>query len=915
MATLLPSLSSDEEDNVPANGKKEIIESDDDGDSSDDEVNEDFEFGGLLGEDDDGGVFSGGNGSNTWSYKSALHLLEQNDAMGADGQMKPARMDVASIIAAARSNMKKSTDETNISSSKETEETESSSVEESDDEINDEDGGGSGSDSDGSANNESSSEDDSEDDEVDDAHIASNEMEDDMLKKREQTLSKRAALKLKLKGKQEEKEKLESEVNEGDNNEDEGGVNSESENDEGESSSDEEEEVLDDEAKKEAEKAAAYFESSGKNDSEEDKIEVFAQLPLCRPLLRGAAAMGFVTPTPIQASVIPVALAGRDVCASAVTGSGKTAAFLLPMMERIIQRRSSKVAAIKALILTPTRELAAQCLGMLTAIGRYTDLRATLIVGGAKNLKSQSAELRARPDFVVATPGRLLDHLTNTAGVDLEDLEFLVLDEADRLLDLGFQDEIHEIVKQCPTERQTLLFSATMSTKVDDLVKLSLKRPTRVHVTNRKNGDTGVEVALRLEQEFVRVRPSNEGVPREAMLLAMLTRTFKSKSIVFIDTKVGAHRLMIIAGLCGIQCAELHGNLTQIQRLTALEKFREGDVDVLFATDLAARGLDITGVDAVINFEMPSNVDTYVHRIGRTARAGRGGQACTLIGEGRRHLMKDVIKDAEQKSRQHGKTSSTGVVRSRTVPPAVVSHFVAKIASLEPHIEEVLAAEVVAKMDRIADMEAMRVTNIIQHSDDIKARPQREWFASHEKKMSAKEAALEKQQMIAEKVGTGTHRMTRKKRRAREAREDMLEAQEEMNREREESGKQPKRTITDKSIKTSARAQKKKMDNQQNEEYGKSVQDEDRAQKAKQKAKLSQEKKKRKGAFASDAMGDGDLFADEKVTFAKKKAKQDDVPAKSSYSFDGFDPEKRGLKKSSKKSNKGFKSKGKHKRR
>ena len=203
------------------------------------------------------------------------------------------------------------------------------------------------------------------------------------------------------------------------------------------------------------------------------------------------------------------------------------------------------------------------------------------------NTTSQAAELRTRPDIVVATPGRLLDHITNSQGVDLDDLEFLILDEADRLLDLGFQDEVHEIIKSCPTERQTMLFSATMSTKVDELIKLSLKRPVRIQATDkRKKGveapsNNGVEVAPRLEQEFVRVRAGNEGVNREAMLLALLTRTFKNRVIVFFDTKSAAHRLMVICGLCGIKCAELHGNLTQVQRLEALEAFREGSVNVL----------------------------------------------------------------------------------------------------------------------------------------------------------------------------------------------------------------------------------------------------------------------------------------------------------------------------------------------
>jgi len=297
--------------------------------------------------------------------------------------------------------------------------------------------------------------------------------------------------------------------------------------------------------------------------------------------LKGIAAMGFVQPTPIQAAVIPLALAGKDVCASAVTGSGKTAAFLLPLLERLLYHATSSSQAV---ILTPTRELAAQCLGMMTTLAQFTKLQATLIVGGAKNVNAQAAELRSRPDVIVATPGRLLDHVLNSPGVTLQDVEFLVLDEADRLLDLGFQEEVHEIVRACPIQRQTLLFSATMNTKVDDLVRLSLKRPVRVRIsnTNEKN-----QVAPRLEQEFVRVRAGNEGINREGMLLALLTRTFTGQTIVFFDTKATAHRLMILCGLCGIHCTELHGNLTQPQRLTALEDFRQGHVDVLLATDLA----------------------------------------------------------------------------------------------------------------------------------------------------------------------------------------------------------------------------------------------------------------------------------------------------------------------------------------
>ena len=527
---------------------------------------------------------------------------------------------------------------------------------------------------------------------------------------------------------------------------------------------------------------------------------------------------------------------------------------------------------------------------------------------------TQAAELRTRPDIVVASPGRLLDHLTNSQGVDMDDLEFLVLDEGDRLLDLGFQDEVHEIVKSCPSERQTMLFSATMSTKVDELIKLSLKRPVRISATDKskKTGkstsNNGVEVAPRLEQEFVRIRAGNEGVNREAMLLALLTRTFNKRAIVFFDTKSMAHRLMIVCGLCGIKCAELHGNLTQVQRLEALEAFREGSVDVLLCTDLAARGLDIPGVEAVINFEMPTQVETYVHRIGRTARAGRGGKSCTLIGEGRRYLMKEVIKDAEEKNRKQKQKDGSkveGVIRSRTIPHAVIAHFVAKINSLEQHIKEVMDAEAVARLDRITEMEVMRAKNLIENSDEIKKRPKKEWFASNKQKLSVKEATAERKRQMEEKVGTGKHRMTRKKRRAQEARAMLLEAQEEAAEMEQQTGKRSKKLFTDAEIKGSARATKRKDAEREKMLSGRSLNDED--------VRKERKRKQRQKAAESDAPGDGGLFAEERVAFANKPTKEAaETPVKSSYFFKEYDPNK---KKGKKKAHHAFKSRSKYKRR
>ena len=284
--------------------------------------------------------------------------------------------------------------------------------------------------------------------------------------------------------------------------------------------------------------------------------------------------------------------------------------------------------------------------------------------------------------------------------------------------------------------------------------------------------------------------------------------------------------------------------------------------------------------------------------------------------------MKEVIRDAEQKRRMVEETtdpkqnskSSTGAIRSRTVPPAVVMHFTAKILSLEPHVKEVLAAEAVARMDRIAEMEAIKAQNIIEHWDEIKARPQREWFASNKEKMSAKEAAAMKQQLIVEKVGTGKHRMTRKKRRMREAKEDLLEMEREARDTMEETGQRSKKVMTQSAMKSTAKSHKRQISEKLKEKESLSVYDEEIERQVKKAKEIEKSKmKKRKGAFASDALGDESLFDESKVLHSKKQAASE-KPLKSSYDFKGYDPD--GPKRKHKKrGNNQFKSKSKYKRR
>lgn len=448
----------------------------------------------------------------------------------------------------------------------------------------------------------------------------------------------------------------------------------------------------------------------------------FMELNLSRPLLRACEALGYTKPTPIQAACIPLALTGRDICASAITGSGKTAAFALPALERLLFR-PKRVKAVRVLILTPTRELAVQVHSMIEKIAQFTDIRCCLIVGGLST-KVQEVALRSMPDIVVATPGRMIDHLRNSMSVDFEDLAVLILDEADRLLELGFSAEIHELVRLCPKRRQTMLFSATMTEEVDELIQLSLVKPLRL------SADPSAKRPATLTEEVVRIRRMRES-NQDAVLLALCSKTFTSKVIIFSGTKDAAHRLKIIFGLAGYKAAELHGNLTQVQRLDALELFRRQEVDFLIATDVAARGLDIIGVQTVINYACPRDLTSYVHRVGRTARAGREGCAVTFVTDNDRSLLKAIAKRAGSK------------LKSRIVAEQSIIKWSKLIEGMERQVAAILREEREERALRKAEMVATKAENLIAHKDDIFSRPKRTWFVTEkEKKLAAKAAKV-----------------------------------------------------------------------------------------------------------------------------------------------------------------------------
>ncbi|MDD5404453.1 MAG: DEAD/DEAH box helicase [Sulfuricella sp.] len=349
----------------------------------------------------------------------------------------------------------------------------------------------------------------------------------------------------------------------------------------------------------------------------------FEDLGLCPEILRAVIEQGYTEPTPIQAQAIPVVLQGRDIMAGAQTGTGKTAGFTLPLLHRLAAHASTSTSParhpIRALILTPTRELAAQVEESVRAYGKYLPLKATVIYGGV-NMNPQIDALRAGVDIVVATPGRLLDHVQQKS-INLSKVEFLVLDEADRMLDMGFLPDLRRIMNLLPPQRQSLLFSATF---VDEIKRLSdslLRDPVLIEVARRNTAaETVTQVAHPVDQA------------RKRELLSHLIKTQDLRQVlVFVRTKHGADRLAHQLERDGILAAAIHGDKSQPQRTKALSDFKEGTVRVLVATDVAARGIDIDQLPHVFNFEMPNSPEDYIHRIGRTGRAGSQGDAISLV--------------------------------------------------------------------------------------------------------------------------------------------------------------------------------------------------------------------------------------------------------------------------------------------
>ncbi len=371
--------------------------------------------------------------------------------------------------------------------------------------------------------------------------------------------------------------------------------------------------------------------------------EMFGQLELDKKIVSALTAMGFEEPSPIQAATIPLVLEGHDVIGQAQTGTGKTAAFGIPLVQSITDFRH-----IQALIMTPTRELAIQVAEEVGKIGRLRRVRALPVYGG-QPIERQIRALKNNVQIVIGTPGRLIDHI-NRGTIHLEHIKFLVLDEADEMLDMGFVDDMEEIMRSLPSERQTLLFSATMPRPILSLTKKYMKAPKNVAVSREE-----LTVPL-IEQYYYETKDKVEGLCR------LLDTEIDGKLIIFCRTKKGVDDLSIALSSRGYMAEGLHGDLSQNQRDRVMRKFREGSIDILIATDVAARGIDIDNITHVVNFDIPQDPESYVHRIGRTGRAGNTGVAMTFITPREFRQLKLIERMAKTKIQRRQLPTAANVI-------------------------------------------------------------------------------------------------------------------------------------------------------------------------------------------------------------------------------------------------------------
>ena len=405
----------------------------------------------------------------------------------------------------------------------------------------------------------------------------------------------------------------------------------------------------------------------------------FAELGLAPPILQALDEMGYQIPTPIQKQAIPLVVAGRDLMAQAQTGTGKTAAFALPLLQKMLPHANTSASParhpVRALVLAPTRELAMQVHESVVAYSKHLPLRSTVVYGGV-DMKPQEAMLKGGVEVLVATPGRLLDH-AGSKVVHLSQVQFLVLDEADRMLDMGFLPDLKRILDLLPSKRQTLLFSATFDDSIVGLARSFLQNPLKVEVARKNTAAETVEQVVHMVKEDDKL---------DALVQVVKARDI-SQALVFTRTKIAADKLGRRLLKRGIQAAIIHGDKAQIERIAALEGFKQGKVRLLVATDIAARGIDIAELPCVFNFELPHSPEDYVHRIGRTGRAGLSGLAVSLVAPEEERFLEGVQRFIKRDLKPVALPSPAKIAPPRVekiVEPAPVTPMAAAVEVSRP---------------------------------------------------------------------------------------------------------------------------------------------------------------------------------------------------------------------------------------
>ena len=469
----------------------------------------------------------------------------------------------------------------------------------------------------------------------------------------------------------------------------------------------------------------------------------FTNFNLSKLIIKALSELEYYIPTKVQEKVIPIALNGHDIFVNSETGSGKTACFLLPIVQRIILSRHSKeskksnnnsIIQNQALIIVPTRELALQCNEMLSKFIKYIDLNYVFLCGGL-SVENQIKQMKNKiPDIIITTPGRLLDLIYNNKNLSLEHVNILVLDEAEKLLELGFKDAIFEILELIKKNknRQTLLFSATLNPKLLDLGEHALKDPIKIKIEKSA-------ILTNLSQSIVRIKfaniEQNNYEKRMAYLLTIIKQKKLNRTIIFFNTKQDCHKCILYFKEFGLNsCVELHGDIKQTERIKSLEDFQKGIKNFLVSTDIAGRGIDIEKVKCVINFQMPLIGERYIHRVGRTARKGYVGEAITICDDKERLAIKKIFK----------KEKVNISLKPIQIKNEEIKELYKKIMKVKEEIDEKLIDEKAEKQFDMAEKDIEKTMNIKLHQNEIQNRPKKIWYEStKDKRKKAKKLRKE----------------------------------------------------------------------------------------------------------------------------------------------------------------------------